>query len=133
MGLGTPGPAKGVRRHRGVGKWDLTAVCTPRAEHGRALGAQETIRVLQGLKFIWAAAQLSGCPEMQRPWGQCQHWDRVLLPGPAVSVHLAWLWEEKWLLVGKSGPGAGLGWSGMMPGKVLEQMRWRVLASQSLA
>lgn len=28
---------------------------------------------------------------MQRPWGQCQHWDRLLLPRLLVQMHLAWL------------------------------------------
>lgn len=127
------GPTKGAWGQQGLGKWDLIATSTARA------GAATTARGLQGLKLIWAVASTQGspqCPGMQRPWGQCQSWDTCCCWELPCKHICPGSWGEKSLLGRKCGLWwAELGWSGKRASavQVLEQMKWRVLAWQTLA
>lgn len=89
-----------------LGSWEMGCHCAVR---GKAVPGvlRAPVRVLQGLTLTWAVAsaqRLPRRPAMQRPWGQCQRWDGVLLPGSLPQAC------PGWLLGGESAAG-GEAWS----------------------
>lgn len=91
------------------GSWEMGSHCCVCAK-ARPQVLRGPVRVFQGLKLIWAVAsaeRLPWSPGMQRPWGQCQHWDRLLLPRPLVQMHLAWLLGGEITVGGEGWPMGG--------------------------
>ena len=90
------GQARFPQREPGGAKVLGNGISLPGARQGQGKARppvrRQPVRVFQGLKLIWAGAsaeRLPRSPGLRRPWGQCQRWDRVLLPGPPLQMHLA--------------------------------------------